>query len=67
MSATTALTLRVSLLVLAKYPRYNSCYEVVLALLRRGAKINARESAGEYPIHVAALYSADRVVDLLLR
>ena len=47
--------------------RYNSCCDVALALLRCGAKIDARESAGEYPLHIAALYMADRVVDLLLR
>lgn len=47
--------------------RYNICCEAVLALLRRGAKIDSRESAGEYPLHIAALFMADRVVDLLLR
>ncbi|CAM9657926.1 unnamed protein product, partial [Hapterophycus canaliculatus] len=41
--------------------------DVVLALLRRGAKIDARESAGEHPLHVASQYLADKVVDLLLR
>lgn len=47
--------------------RYNGCCEAMLALLRCGAKIDARESSGEYPLHVASLYLANRAVDLLLR
>ncbi|CAM9144245.1 unnamed protein product [Ectocarpus fasciculatus] len=47
--------------------RYNTCRDVVLELLRRGAKVDARESAGEYPLHIATHYLADEIVDLLLR
>ncbi|CAM9285786.1 unnamed protein product [Ectocarpus sp. 4 AP-2014] len=47
--------------------RYNTCCDVVLELLRRGAKMDARESAGEYPLHIATQYLADEIVDLLLR
>lgn len=36
-------------------------------LLRQGANVQAQETAGEYPLHVASSYLADKAVDLLLR
>lgn len=48
--------------------RYNGCSEAVLALLKKHqANVNARDTSGETPLHVACSYLAAGAVDLLLR
>ncbi len=51
---------------LAALTRSNSNFEVAEVLVRNGANINAPWTDGSTPLYYAALYSDDRIIDLLL-